>query len=134
MPISLHQVQESNTRISHTFPAGLVAIFIGATAGIGSYTLLELARCCPKSRIYFVGRSETDGARIKADCDRLNPGGKCVFIKKDTSLMKYGDVVCSEIRGMEREVNMLFMTQGTLDMSSGMFAAIPIASNQMREN
>jgi NADP-dependent 3-hydroxy acid dehydrogenase YdfG len=118
--VSLQAVQSSNSRIASTFPSGLVAVFVGATAGIGEYSLLEFAHYAPKSRIYFVGRSEEAGARVKAECDKLNPQGSCTFIKSDVSLIKNVDEVCREIKSKEKAINLLFQTQGTLEFTSGM--------------
>lgn len=118
MAIPLRDVKASNAALRSTFPDGLVAVFVGATAGIGEYSVLELARCVPKSRIYFVGRSEADGARVKAECEKRDSHGKYTFLQKNVSLMKNVDEVCEEIRTMEERINLLFMTQGTLDMSA----------------
>ncbi len=38
------------------------------------------------------------------------------FIKKDLTLLKNVDEVCDEIKGKEKRLNLLFMTQGTLSM------------------
>jgi short-subunit dehydrogenase len=120
MVVPLPSVQSSNSHIATTFPKGLVAVFVGATAGIGEYSLTEFAKNCPKSRIYFVGRSAASGVRVKAECDRLNPEGSCTFIKSDVSLIKNVDDVCREIKSKEGSINLLFQTQGTLDFTSGM--------------
>jgi short-subunit dehydrogenase len=120
MVVPLPSVQSSNSHVATTFPNGLVAVFVGATAGIGEYSLIEFAKNCPKSRIYFVGRSEASGVRVKAECDKLNPQGSCTFIKTDVSLIKNVDEVCREIKSKERSINLLFQTQGTLDFTSGM--------------
>lgn len=119
--IPLTAIQSSNSRIATTYPSGLVAVFVGATAGIGEYSLVEFARSAPKSRIYFVGRSDASGARIKAECDKLNPEGSCTFIKADVSLMKNVDEVCKELKSKEKTINLLFQSQGVLDFKNGMF-------------
>jgi NAD(P)-dependent dehydrogenase (short-subunit alcohol dehydrogenase family) len=117
---SLKAIEFSNQSLRDVFPTtSLVAVFIGATAGIGEYTITKLAKSAPGSRLYFVGRSEEDGVRVKAACDEANKPGSCTFIKKDVSLMKNVDEVCKEIREKEKSINLLFMTQGTIDLSSG---------------
>ncbi|KIW04699.1 uncharacterized protein PV09_04433 [Verruconis gallopava] len=116
--VDLKAVHSSNSRIAATFPSGLVAVFVGATSGIGEYTLLEFAKCAPKSRIYFIGRSAEAGARIKAEVDKRNPEGSCLFIKSDVSLIKNVDDVCREIKGKESSINLLFQSQGTLDFKA----------------
>ena len=42
--VDIEAVQESNKLISTSFSGGLVAVFVGATSGIGEYTLLEFSR------------------------------------------------------------------------------------------
>ena len=118
--IALATIRASNTLITGTFASSLVAIFIGATSGIGEYTLLEFAKCAPGSSIYFVGRSFEDGKRVKAKVDVVNKGGACTFIQMDVSLLKNVDEICQEIKNKEEKINLLFMTQGTLDLKSGM--------------
>ncbi|KAJ9141734.1 NAD(P)-binding protein [Pleurostoma richardsiae] len=112
--VSLTEVQASNRRVAQTLPAGLVAVFAGATAGIGETTLKEFARAALQPRIYFIGRSQEAGTRLTAELCSLNPGGQYVFVKADTSLLKNVDEVCSDIRSKENAVNVIFLSQGTL--------------------
>jgi hypothetical protein len=42
--VSLTAVQASNSCIASSLPLGLVAIFVGATSGIGEYTLKQFAK------------------------------------------------------------------------------------------
>lgn len=118
MAIPLKNIRDSNALIAGTFGNSLVAVFVGATAGIGEYTIFEFAKCAPGSRIYFIGRSFEDGKRVKSKVDAANTGGTCTFIQKDISLIKNVDEVCREIKSKEKSINLLFMTQGTLDLSS----------------
>jgi NADP-dependent 3-hydroxy acid dehydrogenase YdfG len=119
--VAIESVQKSNKLIADTFPDGLVAVFVGATSGIGEYTLLEFARCAPaRSRIYFVGRSTEAGARIKSECEKLQPQSTFEFIASDISLLKNVDLVCKQIKDIESRVNLLFQTQGTWDSNTGL--------------
>jgi hypothetical protein len=56
--VSLAQVQSSNSRISTTLPAGLVAVFVGATSSIGETSLKQFAKHARQPRVYFLGRSQ----------------------------------------------------------------------------
>lgn len=115
--VALTEVRASNSKASTAYPPGLVAVFAGTTSGIGELALKGFAKHAPQPRIYFVGRSEEAGTRIKGELKTLNPQGEYVFIKAELSLMKSTDEVCAEIKSKEKVVNVLFMSQGTLRMT-----------------
>lgn len=113
MMVSLSDVQASNAQIVTALPPGLIAVFVGATNGIGEYSLKEFARHAQKPRVYFVGRSQEAGDRITKECQELSLGGEFIFIKADVSLLKSVDEVCREIKSKEKTINLLFMTCGS---------------------
>lgn len=115
--VALDKVQQSNAQIGTTYPAGLVAVFAGATAGIGETSLREFARHTSKPRIYIVGRSQEACDRLDADLKNVNPEGQYTFIRSDVSLLRNVDDVCRQIRDKESAINVLFMSQGTLNFS-----------------
>ncbi|KAJ5612471.1 Short-chain dehydrogenase/reductase SDR [Penicillium lagena] len=117
--VSLSEVQASNAQIATSLPPGLVAVFVGATSGIGESTLKEFARNARQPRVYFVGRSQDAGNRIKAECRQLNPEGEFIFIKADCSLIKAVDEVCREIKNKENAINLLFLSCGTAMFHTG---------------
>ena len=112
--VSLTDVQSSNSRIASTLPPGLVAVFVGATSGVGETSLKQFAKHSRQPRIYFVGRSQEAGDRIAAECRTLNSEGEYVFIKADTSLICTVDDVCRDIKSKEKAVNLLFLSTGSL--------------------
>ncbi|OBT45008.1 hypothetical protein VE00_04095 [Pseudogymnoascus sp. WSF 3629] len=114
--VTLSAVAASNSRISTALPAGLVAVFVGATSGIGEYALKEFAQQAKDPKIYLVGRSEDAANRIIAESRDLNHTGQYTFIKSDISLLKNVDNVCQQILARENSINLLFQTQGTLLM------------------
>lgn len=116
--VALSAVEASNSRISTALPASLVAVFVGATSGIGEYALKEFAQQAKDPKIYLVGRSEDAANRIIAESRGLNPTGQYTFIKSDISLLKNVDKVCQQILAKEDSINLLFQTQGTLLMES----------------
>jgi NADP-dependent 3-hydroxy acid dehydrogenase YdfG len=73
--VSLLDVQSSNSRIASALPLGLVAVFVGATSGIGETSLKQFARHVRLPRVYFVGRSQEAGDGIAAECKALNSRG-----------------------------------------------------------
>jgi short-subunit dehydrogenase len=111
--VCLQDIQASNAQIASTLP-GLVAVFVGATNGIGEFTLKQLARHACRPRVYFTGRSKEAGDRIVAECKDLNGEGEFTFIKADTSLIQNVDTVCHEIQAKEGAINLLFLSAGTL--------------------
>ena len=115
--VTLSQAIASNNRIATTFPAGLVAVFVGGTSGVGEYTVQALARYTHNPRVYIVGRSEEAANRIIKECQQINNGGKFEFIKADLSLLKNVDEVCGYIKTKETAINLLFQTQANMAFS-----------------
>lgn len=112
--VALQAIRESNARIATSLPSGLVAVFVGATSGIGETTLRNFAKHATRPRIYFLGRRETEGKRIQADLEQINPEGQYHYLKYDVSLLKNVDEACRYIKGRESAINLLFLTCGTL--------------------
>ncbi|KAA6411177.1 MAG: Short-chain dehydrogenase reductase SDR [Lasallia pustulata] len=112
--LSLPDIQSSNSRIASALPPGLVAVFVGATSGIGETTLKQFAKHTRQPHAYFVGRSQEAGDRIAAECKALNSDGQYIFVKADTSLIHTVDDVCRDIKSKEKAVNLLFLSTGTL--------------------
>lgn len=110
--VTLSQVQSSNSQISSTLPPNLVAVFTGATSGIGEATLKQFAKYARRPRAYFIGRSQDAADRIAAECKALNPDGEFIFIKADVSLMRVVDDVCEEIKAKEKVIDILFLCAG----------------------
>ena len=110
--VTLSQVQSSNSLIGSTLPPNLVAVFVGATSGIGETTLKQFARHARQPRAYFVGRSQDAGDRVVAECRTLNPEGEYIFVKADVSLIRVVDEVCEEIKAKEKAINILFLSAG----------------------
>ncbi|KAF2811008.1 uncharacterized protein BDZ99DRAFT_508375 [Mytilinidion resinicola] len=110
--VSLPAVLRSNSLIPSTLPPKLVALFVGATSGIGEASLLAFAKTAVKPRAYFIGRSQTAADRILAECRSLNPAGEFIFIQKDVSLIRNVDEVCKEIKAKEKFINIMVLSAG----------------------
>lgn len=130
--VTLEQVQASNASIKQTYPDGLVAVFAGATAGIGEASLREFVRHTTKPRAYIIGRSQEACDRLDAELKALNPEGQYHFIRSDISLLRNVDKVCREICSKETAINILFMSQGGLYFNKRTY--ILICMNHIREN
>lgn len=122
--VSLTDVQHSNANIANALPSGLVAVFVGATSGIGEASLIEFARSARSPRAYFIGRSQEAAARITAECRQLNPEGEFIFIKADVSLIRNVDDVCRELKNKEKAIDLLFLSCGTLRPGEGMLLTL----------
>jgi len=124
--VGLDIVRASNAKLIASQP--LVAVFVGGTSGIGSYTykvLAKLAKDGPGLRAYVVGRNESSANEIIAECCKSNPNGDFRFVKADDiGLLKDVDRVCAEISRLEEEeatknggkprIDLLIMTQAYL--------------------
>lgn len=117
--VALSEVHSSNEAISKTLPPDIVAVFVGATSGIGKAALLHFAQHARQPRIYFIGRSQQAADDILKQLEGINAGGPYEFIKADLSLLNVVDEVCSKIREKETRIDILFQSQGTLDISTG---------------
>lgn len=112
--VSLELIRDSNLHIATSLPAGLVAVFVGATSGIGETTLKQFAKHTEQPRVYFIGRRASEGTRIQAELKHLNPAGEYHFVENNVSLLKNVDEVCRHIRAQESSINLLFLSCGTL--------------------
>ena len=123
--VTLSAVQSSNSRISSALTPNLVAVFIGATSGIGEETLKQFAKHARQPRAYLVGRSQDAGDRIVAECKTLNSAGEYIFMKADVSLIRVVDELCTDIKKKEKTINILFLSAGLPSMDRrGGFAII----------
>jgi NADP-dependent 3-hydroxy acid dehydrogenase YdfG len=112
--VSIAAVREANAALK--LPANLVAVFVGATSGIGEATLKQFAIHAPRPRVYFIGRSREAGARIAVDLRALNPDGEYIFMPADVSLIRVVDEVCNEIKKKEKHINLLVLSAGVAVM------------------
>lgn len=117
--VSLTDVQSSNSNISRHFTSSLVAVFAGATSGIGEYTLKQFAKHAHRPRVYFLGRSQEAGNRIVAQCEALNPEGEYHFIKADLTLLHVVDNVCRDLKRKEKAINLLVLSTGNMTLNEG---------------
>jgi NADP-dependent 3-hydroxy acid dehydrogenase YdfG len=115
--VSLSTVRASNSLIVSSLPSRLVAVFVGATSGIGETTLKQFAKYTREPHAYFVGRSQAAADRIITECKIINPLGTYTFIKADVSLIRVVDDVCKEITDREKAINILFLSAGLIELS-----------------
>ena len=121
--VAIEKVRAANASSFQQRP--LVAVFIGATSGIGEYTIRTLAETCSTQksvlRLYIVGRNNAAANKISSDCSRKCPNAAFTFVKADDlASLKEVDRVSVEILKLEQEqhqndiprIDLLVMTQG----------------------
>jgi len=121
--VQLPTVHAHNAAIFQSRP--IVAVFAGATSGLGEATLRALAAAHGTNgkglRVYILGRKREAFQRIVSDCSRLCPTGQFIFIQSpDLSLLGNVDKACAEITKAEQEnakgeqarIDLLCMSQG----------------------
>ncbi|TDZ17393.1 Oxidoreductase andH [Colletotrichum orbiculare MAFF 240422] len=111
--VALEVVRQSNARLA-SLPHGLVALFIGATSGIGQATLQNFAKNLPSPRIYTVARPRSVPAHesLLDSLRQTNPGGTYNLITADVSLISEVDRVVETILGQEQKLDFLVMSAG----------------------
>ncbi|CAK7237904.1 hypothetical protein SEUCBS140593_010192 [Sporothrix eucalyptigena] len=73
--VSLKDIEASNSRLGEA-GEGLVAVFLGATSGIGKATLREFVQYATKPRIYIVARNASTIATQIEELRQLNSDGQ----------------------------------------------------------
>ncbi|EPS39950.1 hypothetical protein H072_6406 [Dactylellina haptotyla CBS 200.50] len=114
--VAIETIKSSNAALKGKLPAGLVALFVGATSGIGEQTLRTFYQNAPSPRVYFIGRSQSSADRIISSLKPLNPDGHLEFIQADLTLLKNVDEATKQFTEKEKELNLLVMSQGFLTM------------------
>ncbi|KAK9367257.1 hypothetical protein V1509DRAFT_191901 [Lipomyces kononenkoae] len=111
--VSYKEIQASNALINDA-TAPHVAVFVGATSGIGKFTVRALVATGASVRIYLVGRKCSEGrthAFIQELC-AINPKAEVIWTEGEVSLLAETKRVCQVIKSKESRVDLLFLTAG----------------------
>ncbi|TVY12515.1 Oxidoreductase andH, partial [Lachnellula arida] len=111
--VNIKDVRASNAAFKKS-NSGLVAVFVGATSGIGMGTLKQFAKHANSPTIYIVGRSQSAARALLDELSASNPDAVLNFIETEVSLMKNVDRACDEIKSKETKVDILFVSPGYL--------------------
>jgi len=111
--VNIKDVRTSNDSFKAT-NKDLVALFVGATSGIGEGTLKQFAKNASHPKIYVVGRSKSAAIPLLDELHNLNPQAFVTFIETEISLIKNVDKVTDEINSKEHSLDLLFMSPGYL--------------------
>ena len=111
--VSIQVVQQCNAQIAN-LSQGLVALFIGATSGIGQSTLQHFAQYASSPRIYTVARPSAAASHesFLASLQQSRPQGSYNLITADVSLISEVDEVVAAITQKETKLDILFMSPG----------------------
>ncbi|KAK4179575.1 hypothetical protein QBC36DRAFT_231731 [Triangularia setosa] len=113
---SLTTVLAQNAALQEDTPPGFVAVFVGATSGIGLATLKVLVRGLSAPRFYVIGRSEPSFAPHLTDLRHSNPHADVVFVEAAISLLKDVNAVCDNIVSRESHLDLLYMSPGSVSL------------------
>lgn len=114
----------------------LTAVFVGATNGIGEFTVRELCKTHghggPNLVIIIVGRNEKAAQQIMTECKSLCSSVEFHFVQGgDISLLHSVDKSCDEIKGIlettkTSSIDILVMTQGKVEFGPRIGKAITL--------
>ena len=113
--VTLAFVHASNTNLPSLGPHQ-IALFVGATSGIGLATLTAFARYADRPRVYIVGRNEARLSEIVADLHVVNPAGTYFPILSEISLFRFVDAACEVFQREEKKLDLLVMSPGQLKL------------------
>ncbi|KAM0189351.1 hypothetical protein ACHAPA_012161 [Fusarium lateritium] len=103
----------SSTESSQKKP-GFIAVFVGATRGIGLATLKSLTQTLKKPRFYVIGRSQAKFEYELTALRECNPDAEIRFLEGKVSLLRDVDDVCDRILQTESHLDLLYMSPGSL--------------------
>jgi NADP-dependent 3-hydroxy acid dehydrogenase YdfG len=113
--VAIKDIRISNAAFKESKESsGLVAVFVGATSGIGMGTLKALVKNANAPKIYILGRSKSSAATLLNELLSMIPQATLVFIETEVSLMKNVDTACEQIKSDEKKVDILFLSPGYL--------------------
>jgi NADP-dependent 3-hydroxy acid dehydrogenase YdfG len=133
--VSLKTIRLSNQSLQSLAP-GIVAVFAGATSGIGLATLKQFAKYVNAPKAFIIGRNKEKGSKIINDLKVINSSGTYVFIQGEFSLIKEVDRISADIKKHvseeekgENHIDILCMSTNYLSLGErkGMLSLFHIA-------
>jgi NADP-dependent 3-hydroxy acid dehydrogenase YdfG len=100
------------------YGTSLVAVFVGATSGIGMGTLKQFAKLTKSPKAYIAVRSIQAATPLLNELKASNPQGTFILHETEISLMKNVDNMCDEIKKSEKKVDFVFATPGYLSFDA----------------
>lgn len=110
----IDQIRKSNADLKDR---SYTAVFIGATSGVGLGAIRALLKNSPSSKLYIVGRSEAKFASTLVQLQAISTTARLTFLQAQVSLLSEVRRVCSLITTIEPQIDILWLSQGGLNMS-----------------
>jgi NADP-dependent 3-hydroxy acid dehydrogenase YdfG len=109
--ISISEVKTSNSQITNE-AAPQIAVFVGATAGIGKATLTRLVAQQTSIKVYIVGRNAEKQQAFIDQLRKSNKNANIIFLEGEVSLMAEVKRICAEIKTKESSIDAIFLSTG----------------------
>lgn len=111
--VSLGVVEQSNNHIA-ALPEKFIAVFIGATSGIGRSTLENLATKARDPQIYSIARPQSAATHEEflTSLQQKNPSGNYSLITADHTLLSDINRAVKEIIQREEKLDLLVLSAG----------------------
>lgn len=123
MAVNLQTVNESNARLA-SVQRPLVALFVGATSGIGRGAVEEFARQAVEPRVYLVARNAGAAGALVDGLRALNPRGRYEVIEQDVSLVRAAAAVAAYVQAREASLDLLFLSVGFVSLDGRQGASL----------
>ncbi|KAI1810057.1 hypothetical protein GGS20DRAFT_569129 [Poronia punctata] len=116
-------VVANNADFASQHVKGRVAVFMGATAGIGENTLQRLITMLDASTFYILGRNPTAFASKLEELKKLAAprDNKVVFIQTQVALISDVDKACEQIIAVEKKVDYLCLSAGGVPFGGAIY-------------
>jgi NAD(P)-dependent dehydrogenase (short-subunit alcohol dehydrogenase family) len=110
--VNISEIRKSNANFAAQGHGGLVCVFAGATAGIGSATLKEMIGLLQFSTFYVLGRDPWRYKDTLNELKRLGPTNSIVFVEIQISLISGIDDACKQISAAADKVDIICESPG----------------------
>lgn len=94
-----------------------VAVFVGATSGIGQATLSLLLSKQTPIKVYIVGRNQSKNAELLDNFRQINSKAEIVWVEAQVSLMAEVKEATDEIKRKEKSIDLLILSAGIFPLS-----------------
>lgn len=117
--VTYAEIQASNALINDA-TAPRVAVFVGATSGIGKLTIKAFVATGASMRIYLIGRksSEERTNSFIQELHAINLKAEVIWTEGEISLLAETKRVCEVIKTKEPRIDLLFLTAGYTPFTS----------------
>ncbi|KAJ8064334.1 hypothetical protein OCU04_006678 [Sclerotinia nivalis] len=92
----------------------MVAVFAGATSGIGMGTLKAFVKYANAPKAYIIGRSKLAAGPLVNGLRLSNPSATLCFLEGEISLIREVDRLCDEVKRKEEKVDFALLSAGCL--------------------